>query len=268
MTDFSIVLVGAGNMGGAMMAGWLENGISPGQICVLDPNPHRDILEMIDQNGIRHETDSAALGTADVILVAVKPQVMGDVLDTISHLVSANNVVISVAAGKTLSFMEAHLGAGAMVRAMPNTPALVRRGISVACANGQVRPEQKKRTSELLGATGSVEWIEDETLMDAVTAVSGSGPAYAFHLVEALADAAVDAGLPDVLARKLALETIAGAGEMMMQSDFPPSRLRENVTSPGGTTQAALEVLMGPGGFDDLLGKAVKAAAKRSRELS
>lgn len=264
----SILLVGAGNMGGAMMGGWLSKGLSPRQICVLDPAPNPVVAKIIADNNICHEKNANELIAPDLLLVALKPQVMADTLPSLKHLAGENTVAISVAAGKTLSFMCEHLGDGAMVRAMPNTPALVQRGITVACANPAVSDLQKRQTTALLGATGSVEWIEDEALMDAVTAVSGSGPAYAFHLVEALGDAAIEAGLPEELGRKLALETIAGAGELMMRSDQTPSALRKNVTSPNGTTQAALEVLMGEDGFPQLLIRAVSAAKKRSQELS
>lgn len=264
----SILLVGAGNMGGAMLGGWLAKGIPAKNICVLDPSPNPAMAKLITDNEICHETNADKLVAPDILLIALKPQIMGDVLPALKHMVGKNTVAISVAAGKTLSFMAEHLGIGAMVRAMPNTPALVQRGITVACANPAVSELQKQHTTTLLSATGSVEWIDDETLMDAVTAVSGSGPAYAFHLVEALGDAAIAAGLPEELGRKLALETVAGAGEMMMRSNLSPATLRKNVTSPGGTTQAALEVLMGADGFPSLLKQAVNAAKKRSGELS
>ncbi len=268
LRDVSIVLVGAGNMGGAVLGGWLRDGVSPSQISVLDPAPPDAMGKIIGEHNLTHETNANKLNAPEFLIVAVKPQVMGDVLDSIVDLVGANTVTVSVAAGKTLSFLEEHLGNGAMVRAMPNTPAMVGRGITVACANEKVNAEQKHQASLLLGAIGSVEWVDDEKLMDVVTAVSGSGPAYAFLLVEAMEDAGIKMGLPKILARKLALETVAGAGELMMQSDLAPSRLRENVTSPGGTTAAALKVLMAQGGFPNLLKDAVSAATKRSRELS
>jgi pyrroline-5-carboxylate reductase len=267
LDDVSIILVGAGNMGGALLGGWLKNDVQPSQIKVLDPNPPVAMVKMLAKKSVVHESRADNLEAPDVLLIAVKPQVMDSVLQSVKHLVGKNTVSISVAAGKTLSVMQRNLETPVVVRAMPNTPALVQRGITVACASVQVSQLQKQHTTALLSATGSVEWVKDEALMDAVTAVSGSGPAYVFHLVEALGNAAIDAGLPEELGRKLALETVAGAGELMMQSDLPPSTLRENVTSPGGTTQAALSVLMGEGGFPDLLKRAVDAAAKRSREL-
>ena len=266
--EISIILVGSGNMGGALLGGWLSNGVSASQIHVLDPNPLPEMIKRFADKGVEHRREPSQLEIPDVLVIAVKPQIMGEVLQSLKPLAGKNTMVISVAAGKTLSFMHQHLGSNILVRAMPNTPALVRRGITVACANPQVNDSQRQQADQLLGATGSIEWVEDEALMDAVTAVSGSGPAYAFYLVEALGDAAIRAGLPEGLARKLALETVAGAGELMMGSDLPPSRLREKVTSKGGTTQAALDVLMAHDGLGELMGRAVEAAAKRSRELS
>ena len=266
--DISIILVGGGNMGGALLGGWLKEGIAAANIQVLDPGPNPAMAKMFADNGVSHITSAEGISPPDVLLIAVKPQIMGDVLQSVRSLAGENTLVISVAAGKTLAFMDEHLGAPLLVRSMPNTPALVQRGITVACANAQVTQDHKDLATQLLGATGSVEWVENEALMDAVTAVSGSGPAYVFHLAEALGDAAIEAGLPEPLARKLALETVAGAGELMAQSPLPPSKLRENVTSPGGTTQAALSILMGEGGFGELLKRAVDAAANRSRELS
>jgi len=268
LNDVSIILVGAGNMGGALIGGWLANGVGSSQITIIDPGPVATMADMIAKKGFTHKTDADGIEPPDVLVIAVKPQVMGEVLQSVSHLAGENTVTISVAAGKTISFISQHLGPGAIVRAMSNTPALVRRGISVACANDKVSENQQQQTTLLLETIGSVEWVDDEVLIDAVTAVSGSGPAYAFLLVEALGDAAIAAGLPERLSRKLAVETVAGAGELMMQSDLSPSTLRENVTSPGGTTKAALGILMGEGGIGELMKRAVNEAAKRSRELS
>ncbi|MCF6321591.1 MAG: pyrroline-5-carboxylate reductase [Rhizobiaceae bacterium] len=268
LNDISVILVGAGNMGGALIGGWLANGVPVSQITIVDPGPVQAMSQLIAEKGINHQFNADGIASADVLVIAVKPQVMGEVLHSVRHLASENTVTISVAAGKTVSFISEHLGVGAIVRAMSNTPALIQRGISVACANDKVSGDQKQQTTLLLETIGSVEWVEDEALIDAVTAVSGSGPAYAFLLVEALGDAAISAGLPEKLGRRLALETVAGAGELMMRSKLSPSTLRENVTSPGGTTKAALSVLMGEGGFGELMKKAVDEAAKRSRELS
>jgi pyrroline-5-carboxylate reductase len=176
--------------------------------------------------------------------------------------------VLSIMAGRTIGFLDKALPGAAIVRAMPNTPAAIGRGITVACPNGKVSARQRKLASELLSAIGKVEWASDETLMDAVTAVSGSGPAYVFLLAEAMTKAGIGAGLPADLATTLARETVAGSGELLHRSPLDAATLRQNVTSPGGTTAAALAVLMGPGGFDELLTKAIAAATRRGRELA
>jgi pyrroline-5-carboxylate reductase len=262
--DFSLALVGAGNMGGAMLGGWLAQGLSPRSITVIDPAQPQAFRD----KGVRVEAAPPPGMTADVLILAVKPQIMADVLPAAASLAGPGTVTVSVAAGQTIAAIENALGAGsAVVRTMPNTPALVRRGITVACPNAAVTPLQRGRVDRLLKAIGKVEWVDDEALIDAVTAVSGSGPAYVFHLVEALAAAGQKAGLSPHLAGTLARETVSGAGELLAQSDFSPARLRENVTSPKGTTAAALEVLMGEGGLTPLIEKAVAAAHRRAKEL-
>jgi pyrroline-5-carboxylate reductase len=201
-------------------------------------------------------------------VVAVKPQVAGDVLPRVAPMIAASTVVVSIMAGRTLRFLAGALQTScALVRAMPNTPAAIGRGITVAVPLGANRA-QRDLAHRLLSATGTVEWIDDEALMDAVTAVSGSGPAYVFLLAEALARAGAAAGLPADLAAKLARETVAGSGELLHQSVIDPAVLRENVTSPGGTTAAALDVLMGPNGLARLMNEAVQAATERSRALA
>jgi pyrroline-5-carboxylate reductase len=183
--------------------------------------------------------------------------------------VGKGTLALSIMAGRTLGNLQAALAPGtAIVRAMPNTPAAIGRGITVACPNAQVTARQRKQATGLLAAIGSVEWVKDERLIDAVTAVSGSGPAYVFLLAEAMAQAGCAAGLPAALATKLARETVAGAGELLHRSPLDAATLRQNVTSPGGTTAAALEVLMGPAGFEALLTEAIAAATRRSRELA
>jgi pyrroline-5-carboxylate reductase len=183
--------------------------------------------------------------------------------------IGKTTLVLSIMAGRTLGFLRTALPAAtAIVRAMPNTPASIGRGISVAVANGRVSARQRRQTSDLLAAIGKVEWIGDEALMDAVTALSGSGPAYIFLLAEAMTKAGIAAGLPAELAGRLARETVAGSGELLHRSTLDAAALRQNVTSPGGTTAAALEVLMGPDGFDALLTRAIAAATRRSRELA
>ena len=266
----TLCLIGAGNMGGAMLGGWLAAGHDPKLITVVDPNPPYHMAELIEEHGVRHVTDPQMAMRSDVIIVAVKPQMMEVVLPGLAHLVDGSNVLVSVAAGTTIAKLGAPFASAnpRIIRAMPNTPAMVQRGITVCVPNSLVSDAQKATVTELLNAIGQVEWINDELLMDAVTGVSGSGPAYLFHLAEALAEAGEAAGLPVQLARNLAEATVSGAGELMRQSELSPAQLRRNVTSPNGTTQAALEVLMADGGFPDLLREAVDAATKRSRELA
>lgn len=265
-----LILVGAGKMGGAMLAGWLADGLDPETVTVLDPAPGASIQNLAKEQGLGLTDDAAALPRdASVMVLAVKPQIMEEVLPTVKEAVSDRTAVLSIAAGKTIASLAAHLGPdAAIVRSMPNTPAAIGRGITVACANDRVRPEQKNKCDELLRAAGAVAWTDDETALDAVTAVSGSGPAYVFLLAECMEEAGVQAGLERGLARQLARETVSGAGELLRQSDDDAATLRQNVTSPGGTTAAALEVLMGVEGMQGLMVRAVKAAAERSRELS
>ncbi|HLP70297.1 MAG TPA: pyrroline-5-carboxylate reductase, partial [Rhizobium sp.] len=203
-----------------------------------------------------------------ILFLAVKPQVMGQVLPPLKPLVGPGTVVVSVAAGKTLSFMESHLGAAPMVRAMPNTPAMVGRGITGAFANATVSEAQRQVVDGLLKVSGPVEWVSSEADINAVTALSGSGPAYVFYLVECMAEAGRKAGLPADLAMRLARETVSGAGELLHQSPDDAQRLRQNVTSPGGTTAAALSVLMTEDGMQPLFDRAVEAARKRAEELA
>lgn len=262
-----LALVGAGKMGGAMLEGWLALGLDPRKVSIFDPNPSPEI-QALSAKGVAINPAKDAAGKPAVIILAVKPQVAPGVMPSVAAIAGAQTLAISVMAGKTMSFLEAALPAAAIVRAMPNTPAAIGRGITVMVPNAKVTPAQRGVATDLLSATGKVEWINDEALMDAVTGVSGSGPAYVFHLAEALAQAGIAAGLPKELAEKLARETVAGAGELLYRSPLDPATLRKNVTSPAGTTAAALEILMGPGGFDALMTKAVAAATKRSKELA
>jgi pyrroline-5-carboxylate reductase len=265
-----IVLVGAGRMGGAMLKAWLRSGLDPGQIVVVDPGAPPETVALRDEHGFSIAVAPEAVTTVPgVIVIGVKPQQMDDVLPGLGHLMGGQTVALSIAAGRTVESIARHLGPNQpIVRAMPNTPAAIGRGMTVAYANAQVTPEQTRVCSELLGAVGEVGWVEDESLMDAVTGVSGSGPAYVFLLTECLADAGVEAGLPRDLAEQLARATVQGAGALLEQSDAPAAKLRENVTSPGGTTEAALAELMAEPGLRDLMKRAVAAAARRSKELS
>lgn len=262
----TLALVGAGKMGSAMLEGWLGLGLDPARVVVLEPQPSEGVAALCAR-GLRLNPDVGAM-RVDVIMVAIKPQVAAEILPRLGPLVGPQTLVVSIMAGRTLRFLSEGLPARtAIVRAMPNTPAAIGRGIAVAVANAGATPEQRDIAHRLLTATGIVEWVEDEALLDAVTAVSGSGPAYVFLLAESLARAGVAAGLPPALAGRLARETVAGSGELLHRSGLEASVLRENVTSPGGTTAAALAVLMAADGLDPLMQKAVAAATRRGREL-
>ncbi|MDQ0473697.1 pyrroline-5-carboxylate reductase [Labrys wisconsinensis] len=264
-----LLLLGAGKMGGAMLEGWLKLGLDPKLVAAMDPHPPADTAALLSRAGVAVNPDLAAFGAPAVVLLAIKPQMMGEALPAVAAGVVASTLVISIMAGKTIAGIAALLPPGtAIVRAMPNTPAAVGRGITVAVPNAAVTTAQRAAADALLRSTGAVEWIEDEGLIDAVTAVSGSGPAYVFHLVEALAEAGVAAGLPADLAMRLARETVAGSGELLHRSDQPAAVLRQNVTSPGGTTAAALAVLMAEGGLTPLMQRAVAAAKTRAGELA
>ncbi len=269
LRDFSgrLVLVGAGKMGGALLEGWLRLGLDPKRVAVLEPAPSPDIAALASR-GLRLNPDLKSLGDVTAVVIALKPQVAAQIVPSLAPLVSGTTVVVSIMAGRTLQFLAGAIGHRcALVRAMPNTPAAIGRGITVAVAR-DAGAGQRDLAHRLLAATGTVEWVDDEDLMDAVTAVSGSGPAYVFLLAEALSQAATAAGLPAALAAKLARETVAGSGELLHRSPLDAAVLRENVTSPGGTTAAALAVLMGQGGLAPLMTKAVAAATARSRELA
>jgi pyrroline-5-carboxylate reductase len=262
----TLVLVGAGKMGGALLDGWLQSGLDPAHIAVLEPEPSPQVAALAGR-GLRLNP-GAPLRSVSAIVIAVKPQMAEQAVPVIGPMLGPTTLVVSIMAGRTLRFLSQELPrAGAVVRAMPNTPAAIGRGITVAVAL-RANEAQRGLAHRLLAATGTVEWIDDETLMDAVTAVSGSGPAYLFLLAETLAQAGIAAGLPPALAAKLARETIAGAGELLHRSPLDAATLRENVTSPGGTTAAALDVLTGENGLATLMREAVAAATKRSRRLA
>jgi pyrroline-5-carboxylate reductase len=259
----TIVLAGAGKMGGAMLAGWLAGGLDPKRVIVVEPYP-ADGIKALTAKGVRLNPAAVA---AETLVVAVKPQTFREAGPMLKPFVGASTLVVSIMAGTTIAALEEVCG-GMAVRAMPNTPAAIGRGITVAVPAKNVSAAQRATADALLRAIGSVEWVEDERLMDAVTAVSGSGPAYVFLLAEELARAGVEAGLPAELATKLARETVAGSGELLHRSDQPAATLRQNVTSPGGTTQAALEVLMAKDGLQPLMIRAIAAATTRSIELA
>jgi pyrroline-5-carboxylate reductase len=262
-----LVLVGAGKMGSAMLEGWIARGLNPKRITVIEPHPGK-IVKAFARRGLKLNP-KGKVAAASAIVIAVKPQGAPEALSPLAGYFGSATLVVSIMAGRTIDFLAKSLPpAAAIVRVMPNTPAAIGRGISVAFGNTRVSTRQRKQASDLLAAIGKVEWIGDEALMDAVTALSGSGPAYLFLLAEAMANAGIAAGLPPALATRLARETVTGSAELMHRSELDAATLRENVTSPGGTTAAALDVLMGPGGFGQLLAQAIVAATRRSRELA
>jgi pyrroline-5-carboxylate reductase len=263
-TKGNIALAGAGKMGGAMLTGWLAGGLDPKRVVVIDPQPSAEITALTAK-GVR--LNPAGTSAVDTLVVAVKPQSFREAGAALKAWAGPTTLVVSIMAGTTIASLEQVCG-GVVVRAMPNTPAAIGRGITVAVGAKNVSAAQRATADALLRATGSVEWVDDESLMDAVTAVSGSGPAYVFLLAEELARAGVEAGLPEALATKLARETVAGSGELLHRSDLAAATLRQNVTSPGGTTAAALEVLMAKDGIQPLMIRAIAAATKRSKELA
>ena len=261
-----LLLVGCGKMGGAMLEGWLARGLSAADVIVAEPvdalRPHTEGLRAV-------VSTSDVARTPEIVVLAVKPQSMDGVLPDLKRFADEGAVFLSIAAGKTVKHFTSHLGTTAnVVRSMPNTPAAVRQGISVATAARGVSEAEKKRCHQLLEAVGQVVWVDDEALMDPVTALSGSGPAYVFLLVEAMAAAGAKLGLTPDMAMQLARATVAGSGELLKQSSEPASQLRVNVTSPGGTTAEALKVLMAADGIQPVFDKALAAASRRSKELA
>jgi pyrroline-5-carboxylate reductase len=261
-----LLLVGCGKMGGAMLDGWLSRGFAAADVLVAEP------VEALRPNkpGLRAVGSTSEVSdTPEIIVLAVKPQTMDAVLPDLKRFADAGSVFLSIAAGKTLKYFASHLGTAAkVVRSMPNTPAAVRQGITVACAAKGVSASEKQRCQQLLEAVGQALWVEDEALLDPVTALSGSGPAYVFLLVEAMAAAGAKLGLKPEMAMQLARATVAGSGELLKQSSEPAQQLRVNVTSPGGTTAEALKVLMAADGIQPVFDKALAAASRRSQELA
>jgi pyrroline-5-carboxylate reductase len=272
MTNFprSLVLVGAGKMGGALLEGWLNGGM-PGQaVSILDPYPSDAMLALCAKHGVAVNPAPGGLDQPEVLLLAVKPQMLDDAASVLAGLAGPRTLIVSVMAGKTIANMRARMPkAGALVRCIPNTPAAVGRGITVCTASPEVSDAQRALADGLLQAVGRVEWVDDEALIDAATAVSGSGPAYVFYLAECLAAAGAAVGLEPGLAARLARATVEGAGELMFQdAETTPETLRRNVTSPAGTTAAALAVLMAEDALQPLMTEAVKAARLRAEQLS
>jgi pyrroline-5-carboxylate reductase len=268
-----ILLVGAGRMGSALLRGWLAQGVAMNRVIVQEPSPQDEVAEFLKDAGIGPASAADTRIPPDVIVLAVKPQVMDQVAAAVAPLAGKETAILSIAAGRTIASLSTHFGPDApIVRAMPNLAAAIGRGISALYASPNVTPEQAALCEALMQAAGETVWLDDEAQMDAVTGVSGSGPAYVFLLAESLAKAGAAAGLPPELAARLARATVSGAGELLYQARETPAELRHNVTSPAGTTEAALQVLMGQQGgegpMDALLREAVAAATRRARELS
>lgn len=263
----SLVLAGAGKMGGTMLRAWLDQGLKPDAISVRDPEPSQDIAALAIAAGLALNQPAAA---PEVLVLAIKPQALDEAAAALSALAGPKTLVLSIMAGKSIADIRMRLpDSKAIVRAMPNLAAAVGRGVAGVAAEPDLSAAERATAEALLAATGTVVWLDDEGLIDAVTAVSGSGPAYAFYLAECLADAGAALGLPADVAARLARATIEGAGELLFQSpDRTPAALRESVTSPGGTTAAALDVLMSGDGLAPLIGRAVRAAHRRAGTLS
>ena len=271
MSDWpnTLVLAGAGKMGGAMLKGWLAGGLPAAGVAVIEPHPSTELALLAARHGFRLNPAEGERNPPEALILAVKPQMLESAAKKLADLAGADTLVVSVVAGKTIANLAARLPARAFVRVMPNTPAAVGRGASAGAANVTVSSMQRAWTERLMRAVGLFEWVDDEALIDAVTALSGSGPAYAFALVEAMAKAGETLGLSADLAMRLARATVEGAGELMYQEpDISATKLRINVTSPGGTTAAALAVLQAPDGLNPLLARAIAAAHRRAGELA
>lgn len=264
----SLVLVGAGKMGGSLLEGWLQQGFPGNKIAVIDPHPAQAIQDLCARAGIALNPASLPFRPATLVL-AIKPQMLEASAAAIDALIGPDTVVVSILAGKTIANLRHYLTkARAVVRTMPNLPAAIGQGATGAIANGETSPSQRRAVDALLKTSGVVEWLTTETQIDAVTAISGSGPAYVFYMAECLTEAGVALGLPVELAARLASATVSGSASLMAESALSPSTLRENVTSPGGTTAAALQVLMAEDGLKKLMERATAAANKRAAELA
>jgi len=256
-------------MGSAMLEGWVAVGMNTEATTILDPQPSLEVRTLCGNQKIALNPPLREVPSPKALVLAIKPQMLKAAAPAINRLVTPETLVVSILAGKTIADLKRQIPqAKAVVRAMPNLAASVRRSATAAIATTETSEAQRKLAHALLSSIGTVEWLADESLIDAVTAVSGSGPAYFFYLTECLAHAGASVGLPQDLSAHLARATMVGAGELLAQSELPPGKLRHDVTSPGGTTAAALEVLMGDQGLSDLMQKAVAAAKRRAEELS
>lgn len=261
-----VMLVGAGKMGLALARGWLDAGLPPNNLLLVDPNPSEAARELAEDFGLSIAGEAVGL-QPNVLVLAIKPQIIDPVLASLAPVIGSQTLAISIAAGIDIGRLSRGLDMGRIVRTMPNTPAQIGKGITGAVAGPDVGPQGRAMAEALLQAAGPVVWFEDEAQLDAVTAVSGSGPAYVFHLVEALAEAGRRQGLSDAVAEQLARQTVIGSAALLEADPAPPSVLRQNVTSPNGTTAAGLGVLMGEDGLTELIVRTVEAARRRSEEL-
>lgn len=268
--DGRIALVGAGRMGGALLRGWLALGVPGERLTVIEPQADAALSRVCDRHAVSLNPADRDLAASDILVLAVKPQVVEEAAASLAPHMRDGTLLLSIVAGKTVADLAKRLpGARPIVRAMPNTPAAIGRGVTGVFADREIEPVRRGAVERLLGAVGRVEWLDREGDIDAVTAVSGSGPAYVFYLTECLAKAGERAGLAPDLALRLARATVEGAGELMFREpETEPATLRRNVTSPGGTTAAALDVLSAPSGLEDLLGRAVAAAKRRAEDLA
>ena len=265
-----ILLVGCGKMGSAMLSGWLGIGVANAGVVIVEPMGLP--LDFVRNPSVKVVTSANEIVKGlnpEVVVFAVKPQQMDKVVPNYQKFVHSDTVFLSIAAGKNINYFESKLGREvAIVRAMPNTPAAIGQGITVCCSNPSTNKLQSELCRQLLLSIGEAIEVRNEDLIDAVTAVSGGGPAYVFLLIECLAKAGINAGLPPELSNRLALITVSGSGQLALLSDESPQTLRENVTSPGGTTLEALNILMAEDGLQHLMTRAIAAATKRSRELA
>lgn len=266
--DGRVLLLGAGRMGAAMLRGWLAQSVPGSAIAIIEPAPTSELQSLAGEAGLRLNPSSAEVGAVDVLVVAVKPQMAEAAAASIQAMLSPKTLVLSIMAGKTLADLRRLFpAAGSFVRAMPNLAAAVGRGATVAVTDQACPTEDMERAQALLAGVGSLEWLADETQVNAATAVSGSGPAYVFYLVECLTRAGIEAGLPPKVSQRLSRVTVEGAGELLRLTGEPAEELRASVTSPGGTTAAGLSRLMAGGMFQDLMNATVHAATQRAAEL-
>ena len=267
MSHPRIAFIGAGNMAASLIGGLLAQGIPTSHIRASDPGAEQR-AKVAAEHGIElFENNAEAIAGADVVVLATKPQVLKGVCQALAPSLQPGQLIVSIAAGITCASLSAWLGDVAIVRCMPNTPALLRQGVSGLYANAEVNPAQRELAEQLLAAVGTALWLENEQQIDAVTAVSGSGPAYFFLLIEAMTAAGEQLGLPKAIAAQLTLQTALGAAHMAVASDVDAAELRRRVTSPNGTTEAAINTFQA-GGFAELVEQALSAAAKRSAELA